>query len=112
MAIRSEQLRSRKRRIEQRLENSSCEDRGRPMLWAAGIQYKLSDRSRGISYGGIGAMLKFVERFVLALSEGGRWAEPRRQEKRYVLSMEFKRFAGRFVMLPCQIVKTSRQIVY
>ncbi len=65
LAIRSEQLRSRKRRIEQRLENSSAEDRGRPMLSPTGIKYELADRSRGMCYGGIGAMLQFVERIGL-----------------------------------------------
>lgn len=66
MGIRSEPLRSRKRRIEQRLENSSCEDRGRPMFSAAGVQYELAERSRGIACGGIGAMLQFVEKIGLA----------------------------------------------
>jgi len=65
MAIRSDQLRIRKRRIEQRLQKSSREDRGRPMLSADGIMYELSDRSRGMCYGGIGAMLQFVEKIGL-----------------------------------------------
>jgi hypothetical protein len=42
----------------------------------------------------------------------GRWAEKRRAEKRAVLRMEFKTFAGAFVRLPCQIVRTGRRIVY
>jgi len=50
--------------------------------------------------------------FALSLPEDGRWIQQRQQEKRRVLSMEFKRFVGSFIMLPCQIVNTGRQIVY
>jgi hypothetical protein len=50
--------------------------------------------------------------FALSLPEDGRWAEQRQQEKKRVLSMEFKRFVGSFIMLPCQIVKTGRRIIY
>ena len=50
--------------------------------------------------------------FALSLPETGRWHEKHREEKRYVLSMEFKRFVSSFMMLPCQIVKTSRRVIY
>lgn len=35
-----------------------------------------------------------------------------RREKRGVLTMEFKRFVNAFIRVPCQIVRTSRRIVY
>lgn len=42
----------------------------------------------------------------------GRWAARRREEKRRVLTMEFKRFVNAFVRVPCQIVRSGRRIVY
>ena len=42
----------------------------------------------------------------------GRWAERHRDEKRTVLTMEFKTFVNAFVRLPCQIIRTSRRLVY
>ena len=45
-----------KRRIERRLEKSVLGDCSRPMLTASNIHYELGGRSRGMSYGGIGAM--------------------------------------------------------
>jgi hypothetical protein len=42
----------------------------------------------------------------------GRWAERHRVEKRTVLTMEFKTFVNAFVRLPCQIIRTSRRLVY
>lgn len=42
----------------------------------------------------------------------GRWAEQQRSEKQTVLTMEFKTFVNAFVRLPCQIIRTSRRVVY
>ncbi len=42
----------------------------------------------------------------------GRWAERHRAEKQTVLTMEFKTFVNAFVRLPCQIIRTSRKLVY
>ena len=42
----------------------------------------------------------------------GRYAERHRQEKETVLRMEFKTFINAFMRLPCQIVRTSRRIIY
>jgi len=50
--------------------------------------------------------------FALLLPDGGRWKERRRKEKRTVLRMEFKKFRNFFMLLPCQIVKTGRRLVY
>ena len=42
----------------------------------------------------------------------GRWQERHRQEKRWVLRLEFKTFVQAFVRLPCQLVRTGRKLVY
>jgi hypothetical protein len=42
----------------------------------------------------------------------GRWAERQWQEKETVLRMEFKTFINAFMRLPCQIIRTSRRLVY
>jgi hypothetical protein len=42
----------------------------------------------------------------------GRWQERQRQEKATVLGMEFKTFVNAFLRLPCQIVRTGRQLIY
>lgn len=51
--------------------------------------------------------------FALSLpEERGRWQERHREEKRRVLRMEFKTFVNAFMRVPCQIVRTARQLVY
>ena len=51
--------------------------------------------------------------FALALPETpGRWRELHRQQKEWVLRLEFKSFLKAFVLLPCQIVRTGRKVVY
>ena len=42
----------------------------------------------------------------------GRWQERHRAQKQWVLRMEFRTFLNAFVLLPCQIVKTGRKLVY
>jgi hypothetical protein len=42
----------------------------------------------------------------------GRWAERHRAEKRWVLKLEFRTFVNAFMQLPCQLVRTGRQLVY
>ena len=42
----------------------------------------------------------------------GRWQERHREQKQWVLKLEFRTFQNAFVLLPCQIVKTGRQLVY
>jgi len=44
--------------------------------------------------------------------EPGRWQEKHREEKRWVLRMEFKTFVQAFVRLPCQIIRTAKKLVY
>jgi len=48
----------------------------------------------------------------LLLSAKGRWKARHQAEKRAVLRMEFKTFLNAFMRVPCQIVRTGRQIVY
>jgi hypothetical protein len=51
--------------------------------------------------------------WALALPEqAGRWQERHREEKRWVLGLEFRTFLNAFVLLPCQIVKTGRRVAY
>jgi hypothetical protein len=42
----------------------------------------------------------------------GRWSEKHRSEKLELLRMDFRKFVNVMLKLPCQIVRTSRQIVY
>jgi hypothetical protein len=44
--------------------------------------------------------------------EPGRWQAKYRSEKQWVLGLEFKTFLNAFMRLPCQIVRTGRQLVY
>jgi hypothetical protein len=48
----------------------------------------------------------------LVLPEQGRWAEKYRAEKRSLLRMEFGTFCVAMIRVPCQIVRTSRRLVY
>ena len=50
--------------------------------------------------------------FALLLPEHGRWAEKHRQEKRAVLNMEFKTFLNAFMLIPAQVLRTGRRIVF
>jgi hypothetical protein len=49
---------------------------------------------------------------LLLPEEPGRWQDKHRDEKRWVLGLEFKTFVQAFVRLPCQIVRTGRRILY
>jgi len=44
--------------------------------------------------------------------KSGRWEEQHRTEKRTLLTMEFKTFVNAFLRMPCQIIRTSRKLVY
>jgi hypothetical protein len=50
--------------------------------------------------------------YALLLPAKGRWHKKHKQQKRKVLRMEFKKFRNYFIMLPCQIVKTGRRLLY
>jgi len=42
----------------------------------------------------------------------GRWQAVHREQKQSLLKMEFKTFAAGLIRLPCQIIRTSRRIIY
>jgi hypothetical protein len=50
--------------------------------------------------------------FALLLPEAGRWGEKYANDKHAVLGMEFKTFLNAFIRLPCQVIRTARQIVF
>jgi hypothetical protein len=50
--------------------------------------------------------------FALCLPETGRWAARYAAEKTAVLRMEFKAFLHAFILIPVQVVRTSRQLVF
>jgi Transposase DDE domain group 1 len=48
----------------------------------------------------------------LLVPEHPRWAEKHRAERRSLLRMEFTTFCVALIQVPCQVVRTSRRIVY
>ena len=42
----------------------------------------------------------------------GPWREQHREQKRRLLTMEFRTFVNAFVRLPCQIVRMGRRLIY
>jgi hypothetical protein len=48
----------------------------------------------------------------LWLPENGRWADKHRQEKQKVLRMDFRTFVNYFINIPCQIIRSGRQLIY
>ena len=50
--------------------------------------------------------------FALRLPETGRWAARYAAEKAAVLRMEYKAFVHAFVLIPVQVVRTSRRLVF
>jgi hypothetical protein len=51
--------------------------------------------------------------WALTLPEApGRWQEQHHADKQQVLKMEFRTFLNAFMLLPCQIIKTGRKVVY
>ena len=50
--------------------------------------------------------------WALWLPEQPRWRQRHQAEKQRVLRMEFRTFLNAFIKIPCQIVRTGRQLVY
>lgn len=50
--------------------------------------------------------------YALMLPEEGRWKEKYQKDKKNVLTMSFKTFRNYLIMIPCQIVKTGRKLLY
>ena len=50
--------------------------------------------------------------FALLLPESGRWGKKYRKQKKSVLKMEFKTFLNAFMLIPCQLVRQSRKLIF
>ena len=50
--------------------------------------------------------------WALSVPEHPRHRERHREQKRRLLRMEFKRFVNAFILMPCQIVRGGRRLVY
>jgi hypothetical protein len=50
--------------------------------------------------------------FALLLPEKGRWKEKYKAEKKAVLTMEFRTFLNAIMLMPAQIVRQGRRIIY
>lgn len=50
--------------------------------------------------------------YALSLPVLGRWKDKHQRQKQQVLRMEFKTFRNAFILLPCQIIKTGRRLIY
>src|SRR5262249_7468933 len=91
-------LRQRKRRILKRIENRPGPERARPMIAASDIRYELADRVRGLSCGGIGAMLLVARKTGLIGEIDGRLHLLKRHlpyhESDHVLNIAFNILAG------------------
>jgi hypothetical protein len=61
----NQQLNTRKRRIERRLDKTDLRGCSQPILTASNIHYQISDRTRGIAHGGIGTFHLLARRLGL-----------------------------------------------
>lgn len=59
-------LRNRKRRIARRLGVRNWEEQTEPMFRGSNLHYEMAEKSRGFSYGGVGAFVKLVQKVGLA----------------------------------------------
>ena len=59
-------LRAAKRRIARRLDKSKLGDCSRPVLTGANLQFEMAERTRGMTYGGLGAIVLLVRQLGLA----------------------------------------------
>jgi len=59
-------LKRRKQRIQYRLRDINWKEQNKPMFSAGNIHYEIADRSRGLTYGGIGGMQLLVKQTGLA----------------------------------------------
>lgn len=48
----------------------------------------------------------------LLLPETGRWAEKHQREKRTLLCMSFRTYVNAFILIPCQIVRSGRRLIF
>jgi Transposase DDE domain group 1 len=50
--------------------------------------------------------------FALSVPESPRHKEAHRQQKQQLLRMEFKRFVNAIILMPCQILRSGRRLIY
>jgi hypothetical protein len=50
--------------------------------------------------------------FALSVPESPRHKETHREQKRQLLRMEFKRFVNTIILMPCQIVRSGRRLIF
>jgi Transposase DDE domain group 1 len=50
--------------------------------------------------------------FALSVPESPRHVEAHREQKRHLLRMEFKRFINTIILMPCQIVRSGRRLIF
>jgi len=62
----TKKLKRRKQRIQYRLRDINWKEQNKPMFSAGNIHYEIADRSRGLTYGGIGGMQLLVKQTGLA----------------------------------------------
>jgi hypothetical protein len=60
------QLNAGKQRIERRLDKAKLGDVSQPVMSAANVHFEIAERTHGINYGGLGAMVLLVRRLELA----------------------------------------------
>ena len=95
---RHQKVRNGKRRIERRLRAKTWSRQDEPMFKASNIHYELSERTRGVGVGGIGAMhkLALVSGLVKAIDEGVDVLKVHRpyHEPDHVLNMAYNILSG------------------
>jgi hypothetical protein len=50
--------------------------------------------------------------FALSVPESPRHKATHREQKRQLLRMEFKRFVNTIILMPCQIVRSGRRLIF
>ena len=68
--------------------------------------------SNGAYMGMTGLGWKLKAWFGLSVPEHPRHKAAHREQKRQLLRMEFKRFVNTIILMPCQIVRGGRRLIY
>jgi hypothetical protein len=71
------------------------------MMSASNIHFEMAERSQALNYGGIGAIHLM-----------GQIADAQSPTSLELIRMEFRRFLHLIVLLPAQIVRSGRRIIY
>ena len=102
-----------KRRIERRLDKTRRTARA-AQRGSAGFTGAFGHAGKQLGLHGDGGLgLELKAWWALWPQESpGRWQERHHEEKYKVLRMEFKTFVNTFMLLPCQIVRSGRRLLY